>query len=124
MTLSKTQSIQGQTPNMLGFLEWLSQRKGGEFIQLFEGTGQALEKELMVYQTIRASLKNYRSTGQLSSKVDLAPGHSNFKAFNWLVTNKYLAIDGDRCTLTYLATAKLYVHFAAELQVLPIALPQ
>ena len=110
---------------MLGFLEWLAQRKSSEFMSLFDGTGQAAEKEAMMYQTIRASVKNYHSTGQLSSKVALHPSgrlNENSKAFNWLVSNNYLAVNGDRCTLTHLSTAKLYVHFAKELQVMPIAI--
>lgn len=126
MHLIATQSnIQNQTPNILGFLEWLCQRSLNEFMSLFDGTRQAAEKEAMMFQTIHAMVKNYHADGQLSSQVALHPDSSlakNSTAFNWLVENNYFVVDGDRCTITQRAVAKLYMHFADKLEVQPIAI--
>jgi len=94
-------------------------------MSLFDGTRQAAEKEVMMFQTIHAMVKNYHANGQLSSQVDLDPDSSlakNSTAFQWLVDNKYFVVDGDRCTITQLSIAKLYVHFADKLEVQPIAI--
>lgn len=117
--------IQKSSPSILGFLEWLCQRSPNEFMSLFDGTRQAAEKEVMMIQTIHAMVKNYHADGRLSSLVALHPDSclaKNSTAFNWLVGNKYFAVDGDRCTITQLAIAKLYVHFADKLEVQPVAI--
>lgn len=122
---TESTDIQKSPPSILGFLEWLCQRSPNEFISLFDGTRQAAEKETMMLQTIHAMVKNYHAEGQLSSLVALHPDSSlakNSTAFNWLVDNKYFAVDGDRCTLTQLAIARLYLHFADKLEVQPIAI--
>lgn len=122
MTLVKSQSvsIEAQPSNILGFLEWLASRSPNEYMSLFSGTGQSAEKETMMYRTIRAMVENYHADGRLSSKVALSPDHAglvdNSRAFKWLVDCQYFAVDGDRCTLTQLAIAKLYVHFADSLE--------
>ncbi len=121
MNLTTTES----STNILGFLEWLCQRSPNEFMSLFDGTRQAAEKEVMMVQTIHAMVKNYRENGELSSLVALHPDSSlakNSTAFNWLVDNKYFAVDGDRCTITQKSIAKLYMHFADKLDVQPIAI--
>lgn len=95
-------------------------------MSLFSGTRQAAEKEALICQTVRASVKNYYEDGQISSKVKLSPDNcslvQNSQAFSWLVEEGYLVVIEDRCALTDLAIAKLYDHFAKELQTLPPAI--
>ena len=128
MNLSTTNSTSLQSPqsDILGFLEWLSSRPSGEYMSLFANSGgNACEKEVLMYQTIRAMVCNYKEVGELSSKVALCKDSSlakNSAAFKWLVENNFFVVDGDRCTITDKAIAKLYLHFADQLQALPIAI--
>jgi len=91
---------------------------------LFSGAKHALEKEVMMRQTIQSMVKNYLSNGQLSSRVNLSSDDSlqDSTAFKWLVDNKYFVLQGDRVAITQLAIAKLYVHFADQIGVQPLTL--
>lgn len=111
--------------NTVLFLEWLADRHSNEYMSLFSDTRQAAEKEALMYQTIRAMIANYRKDGRLSSQIKLSPDSSlakNSVAFDWLVENQYFAVDGDHCTITDLAIAKLYIHFSGALKIQPVGL--
>ena len=108
----------------LDFLIWLSERSPSEYMSLFSGSRQAAEKEAMTYQTICAMVFNYKDRGDLTSLVALHPEYrslaQNSITFEWLVENKYFVRNGDRCAITQLAIARLYVHFANKLPVQPL----
>lgn len=78
---------------------------------LFEGTGNAAEKEAITWQTIVASAKNYEEGNGIYSLLDLAEDDGftfdNSGACNWMIEKGYLVTSQtDNETRVHL-TAKL-----------------
>lgn len=126
LTHATESALQKERPPFLDFLEWLSRQQSRRFMGLFDGAGKAAEKEAMTVQTIRGMVNNFLENGELFSRVALSPDRAdlacNSEAFKWLVENKYLAVDGDKCMITQLLLAKLYIHFADDLEPQPLSL--